>query len=117
MAKYESRLSGDFGEFLSILENGILKGSASASLEDGSDYVSQGVRCAVRVYERYSIIGSNRVSLSVTLIGTGSELFVSAITAGGSQAVFFKINTLGEESFLQRAVDIIEDYKNRRNGR
>ena len=117
MAKYESRLNGDFSEFLSVLENGILKGSVSASLEDGSYYERQGVRCAVRVYERYSVIGSNRVSLSVTLVGTGSELFVSAITAGGSQAVFFKINTLGEESFLQRAIDIIEDYKNRRNGR
>ena len=114
MAKYEDRIQGDFNEFLRIMENGILKGSASASFEDGSDYESNGVRCAVRVYERYSMIGSNRVSLNITLIGNGDDLFVSAITSGGSQAMFFKLNTLGEGNFLQRAVDIIEDYKGRR---
>jgi len=113
MAKYESRLSGDFYTFLDRLESGILKGSASANIEDGSDYEIGGVRCAVRVFERYSMIGSNRVSLSVVLIGNGVDLFVTAITSGGSQAVFFKINTLGEESFLQRAIDIIEDFKRR----
>ena len=111
MAKYESRLNGDFNEFLGVLENGILKGSVSASLEDGSDFNIQGVRCAVRVFERYSMVGSNRVSLSVTLLGSGDDLHVSVIAAGGSQAVFFKINTLGEESFLQRAIDIIESYQ------
>jgi hypothetical protein len=57
------------------------------------------------------MMGKNRVSLNITLMGSGEELFVSAITSGGSQAVFFKINTFGEESFLQCAVDIIEDYK------
>ena len=111
MAKYECRFQGDFGEFLNVFDHGILKGSASASLEDGSDYEINGVRCAVRVYERYSMIGSNRVSLSVTLVGNGVDLYVSAITAGGRQAVFFKINTLGEESFLQRAIELIEGYK------
>jgi len=114
MAKYESRVRGDFSEFLKILENGIVNGSASASFEDGSDYEINGIRCSVRVYERYSIMGSNRVSMSVTLIGNGDEIFASVITAGGSQAVFFKINTFGEESFLQCAVDIIESYKKRR---
>jgi hypothetical protein len=114
MAKYESRLQGNFNEFLQVLENGILKGSVSSSFEDGSDYEHNGVRCAVRVYERYSMIGSNRVSLSITLIGNSNDLFVSAITSGGSQAVFFKINTLGEGSFLQRAIEIIEEYKRRR---
>ena len=113
MAKYESRVQGDFDGFLRILENGILGGSVSASYEGGSDYENNGVRCAVRVYERYSMIGSNRVSLNITLIGNGEDMFVSAITSGGSQAVLFKINTLGEGSFLQKAIDIIENYKYR----
>ena len=113
MAKYENRLQGNFDELLSMLENGILSGSASASFEDGSDYSVGIVRCAVRVYERYSMIGSNRVSLAITLIGNGADLFVSAITSGGSQAVFFKLNTFGEESFLDKAVEIIEGYMQR----
>ena len=111
MAKYQTSLRGDFNEFLRLIDNEILRGSISASFEDGSDYQNGDIRCAVRVYERYSVIGKNRVSLNITLIGSGDDLFVSAITSGGSQAVFFKINTLGEHSFLNRLIEIIENYK------
>ena len=34
---------------------------------------------------------------------------LSAITAGGSQAVFFKVNTLGEESFLEDVKGLLEE--------
>ncbi|MDR3086010.1 MAG: DUF6054 family protein [Christensenellaceae bacterium] len=111
MAKYEARLQGDFGALLSAVHNAILRGSVSASFEEGSDYQSGELRCAVRVYERYSAMGGNRVSLNFTLIGSGRELFASAITSGGSQAMFFKINTLGEESFLQQAIRAIDGYR------
>jgi hypothetical protein len=111
MAKYEDRFRGNFHELLHRLNDGILRGSISASYENGSDYQSGDVRCAVRVYERYSMMGSGRLSMAITLVCNGDDLFVTAITAGGSQAVFFKINTFGENSFLQRAIDIIEDYK------
>ena len=111
MAKYEKKLQGDFNDLLRRIDQGILKGSISASFEDGSNYQNGDVRCAVRVYERYSMIGKNRVSLNVTLLGSGTDLFVSAITSGGSQAVFFKINTFGEGSFLQCLVDIVEGYR------
>ena len=111
MAKYETSLTGDFDGLLGIIHNGIIKGSLSASYEDGSDIECGGVRCAVRVYERYSMIGSNRVSLNVTLVGSGDNMYFSAITSGGSQAVFFKINTLGEGSFLDKLTKIIESYK------
>lgn len=108
MAKYERHLNGDFDHVLNYLHDGILNRSASASYEDGSDYAAGDVRCAVRVYERYSAVGGNRVSLSVTLVGKGNDLFLSAITAGGSQAMFFKLNTIGEENFLADFVDFAE---------
>ncbi len=111
MAKYECTLTGDFGALLGLVENGILRGSLSASLEEGSDYRFGDVSCAIRVFERYSMVGSNRVSLSVTLVSHDRELFLSAITSGGSQAVFFKMNTLGEAAFLDRLVEIVEKYK------
>ena len=38
-----------------------------------------------------------------------SPIRLSAITAGGSQAVFFKVNTLGEESFLDDVKDLLEE--------
>ncbi len=85
---------------------------ASASYEDGSDCRMGDVRCAVRVYERYSAAGGNRVSLAMTLVGNGRDLFLSAITSGGSQAVFFKVNTWGEASFLNTLVDAAERLKN-----
>ena len=111
MAKYERRLKGSFDGLLNALDSGILRGSMSATLEDGSDYGTQNVRCAIRVYERYSMTGGNRLSMNITLMGEGDDLFVSVITAGGSQAMLFKFNTLGEESFLECAVQIIENYR------
>ena len=111
MAKYECRLGGDFDTLLHKIDREIVAGSLSASFEDGSDFQAGDVRCSVRVYERYSMIGKNRVSLNVTLMGCGSELFLSAITSGGSQAVLFKINTFGESAFLDCLVRVVEEYK------
>ena len=48
-----------------------------------------------------------------SLVGNDRDLFLSAITSGGSQAVFFKLNTLGEESFLEKLVPIVENYARR----
>ena len=111
MAKYEAELRGNYGQILNNIESTVLNRSASASLEDASDFVSGDTRCAVRVYERYSYAGQNRVSMSVTLLEAGGRLFVSAITSGGSQAVLFKINTIGEESFLNTLTDVLEQYR------
>jgi len=108
LAKMERMLTGDFDLILSNIEHGIMKGSVSASLEDGSDFISDGCRCSVRVFERYSALGSNRVSLSVTLFQEKNGIIhLSAITSGGSQAVFFKINTFGEQAFLDKLVEVL----------
>ena len=111
MAKMEYKLTGDFDALVKAVNDGVLNGSISASYEDGSAWQRGDVRCAVRVYERYSAFGANRVSLNVTVIGTGRDLFVSAITSGGSQAVFFKLNTVGEESFLRKLDDVIRRFQ------
>ena len=67
-------------------------------------------RCSVRVFERYSMMGGNRLSLTLTMFqNADSPIRLSAITAGGSQAVFFKVNTLGEESFLDDVKDLLEE--------
>ena len=53
-------------------------------------------------------MGQNRVSLSITLLQVGNNpIQLSAITSGGSQAMLFKINTLGEESFLDLLKEIL----------
>lgn len=64
---------------------------------------------SVRVFERFSYTGGNRVSLNVTLFQNGEEpVHLSAITAGGSQAVFFKLNTFGEEAFLDKLIELLD---------
>jgi hypothetical protein len=95
------------------MHNDIIRGSVSASYEDGSDIDIGDVKLAVRVYGRYSMIGGNRVSLNVVIAGHGRNLHVTAISAGGSQAVFFKINTLGEEAFLDVCRSSVERYISR----
>ena len=108
MAKLERILHGDFDLILSNIERGIMKGSVSASLEDKSDFRSDTARCSVRVFERYSAMGSNRVSLSVTLFQEkDGAIQLSAITSGGSQAMFFKINTFGEQAFLDKLAEVL----------
>lgn len=110
MAKYEKRLKGDFNSLLNWVNRDITSGSISVSFEDGSDFSIGDVKTAVRVYERYSAIGGNRVSMNVTIVGNGDDLFISAITSGGSQAVFFKINTLGEGAFLTICEKSVEEF-------
>ena len=107
MAKLEQTLSGDYDEILRRIEDGVLHGSLSASLEDSSDFHSETARCSVRVFERYSYIGKNRVSMNLTLFECNGIIRLSAITSGGSQAVFFKINTWGEEAFLDKLRELI----------
>jgi hypothetical protein len=103
MAKLETTLQGNFDEILTHIQKGIMGGSISATLEDASDFSDGYTRCSVRVFERYSWIGSNRVSLSVTLFqGDSGVIRLSAITSGGSQAMFVKFNTFGEEAFLDK---------------
>lgn len=46
--------------------------------------------------------------MNVTLFQNGNdEIRLSAITSGGSQAVLFKINTWGEEAFLDKLRELL----------
>lgn len=79
MAKYEQRFRGDFNEFSNWLHKEIINSSSSVSCEDSSDIEQGNSRVAVRVYERYSMAGGNRLSLNLTIAGAGEDLFVSAL--------------------------------------
>lgn len=108
MAKLEKTLHEDFDALLARIEQGILEGSVSASLEASSDFSEGGARCSVRVFERFSYAGGNRLSMNVTLFQNGDgPVHLSAITAGGSQALFVKINTWGEETFLDKLRELL----------
>ena len=111
MAKYEAELHGGFFEILEAVNDAVMSNSASATLEDKSDFSTDNATCAVRVYERYSYSGQNRVSMSVTLLKSDERIFITVITSGGSQGMFLKFNTFGESSFLDTVISTIESYK------
>ena len=52
MAQLRRQLQGDFQTILAELEDNILGGSASATLEASSDFNTAHCRCAVPVYEK-----------------------------------------------------------------
>ena len=108
MAKLECSVNGDFNQVKEKIKNGILNGSISANLEDISYLSSGDAKCCVMVFERYSYMGKNRVSMNVTMLQNGAdEIRIAAITSGGSQAIFFKVNTFGEEAFLDKLREIL----------
>ncbi|MFL6025146.1 MAG: DUF6054 family protein [Marmoricola sp.] len=111
MSHYECELAGDVEALISHLDSAIIAGSVSANVEDGADRRLGDARMVVRVYERYSAMGGNRVSLSIAVLAVAQQLAVTAITSGGSQAVFWKLNTFGEEAFLQKAVEALNSFR------
>lgn len=111
MAKYVKNFNISFQRVKSFIENNFLNISSSITKEDEEVFSVNEISCALIVYERYSFLGGNRVSLSVMIVGNSEASKVTMITSGGSQAVFFKLNTIGEESFLDSAIKMLDNLK------
>ena len=109
MAKIARILKCDLDELMHAIDSHIRE-SISASLEEMTDYDIPGGRVALRVYERYSYMGGNRVSLTVLAVKQGETVNVCGISSGGSQGIFFKINTIGENSFLAKLEEVLDQY-------
>lgn len=101
MAKKKWHLKIGIDKAQEILHD-IVSESISSSLEEEDSFHVDDTKIIFQVYERYSVFGGNRLSLSVMIIGKedSDRSIVTAITSGGSQAIFFKINRFGENSFL-----------------
>ena len=56
------------------------------------------------------IWGGNRCSLNITFVGCGGTVHLIGIGTGGSQAVFFKVNTWSEQAFLDTLEYAANDY-------
>lgn len=111
MAEYHHpSMSGDLAHFLAHVDARITASSATANLEGTSDRWIGEARMAVRIYERYSATGANRLTLTFAVLASQGQLEVSAITSGGSTGLIWKINTFGESAFLDRAIDAITTF-------
>jgi hypothetical protein len=108
MAKYEQQLFGEFSRIVDQVHEGIMQDAYSMNLVDQSDYQSDDIRIAVRVYDKYFMRNGNRTSLSLTIVGHGEEIFLSAISAGGGQGILFNTSWGAEEEMVSMVQDIID---------
>ena len=111
MAQTTHRLTGNLDGFIDFLDRAIVDGSLTGELEAEAEHTVGDARMVVRVYERYSAMGGNRLSLTVAALAVGEQIELSLVTSGGSQAMFWKVNTFGEEAFLDRAIEAVESYQ------
>lgn len=102
MAKIEREFKGNFDEFIHYLDKEWTSLGVTSTMENFSNHKVGDVKVAVRVIERFGMLGSNRVSLNITIVGNNNDIYLSAITSGGSQAMFFKLNTISEHNFVKR---------------
>lgn len=108
MAKIERYINEDFDQLLSKIENGIINGSMSATLEDASDFRSGTARCSVRVFERYSYAGGNRVSLNITLFQMTKIQFNFPQLQREEAKLYFSKLIHGEEAFLDKLIELLD---------
>ena len=116
MAKYTDHLTGDFEQIVKFIHEDLWQQSASLTLEESYQTVAGDRRIEQRAYERYSMIGGNRASLSVLFVETEDGADVCGIATGGSQAVIWKINTLGEAAFLETLESAVNRWKSNTGG-
>ncbi|MBX4260401.1 hypothetical protein KTC96_22655 (plasmid) [Clostridium estertheticum] len=111
MAKYEKTISGKFEEVLHHLENDIDSSGITMNLVDESNYTYGDTSIAVRVYDKYFMRNGSRASLSLTIVGKGSGVFISAIGAGGGKGIVFNFSLGAEDDMVavvERSVEALE---------
>lgn len=106
MAKFSIEGKGNFNLVINELHKQIMATSMSVHLEDKESVRFNNFKTELRVYERYSFLGKNRVSLTLMLVEYENNLKLTLISSGGSQAIFFKINRFGESAFINKVIPL-----------
>lgn len=109
MAKYEKSIIGEFEEVVRRLQDDIENSGMSVNLVEESNYTSVDTKIAVRVYDKYFMRNGNRASLSLTVVGHGNSIFISAIGAGGGQGVIFNFSLGAEDELVAIVEESIEN--------
>lgn len=110
MAKFGRNFKGNFEDTRSFLNDLVLNTYSTSSKEEEIIKEFNQVKHWFSVYEIYSIIGSNRLSISISLFEYKGEISLDIVGSGGSQAMFFKINTWGEENAVGNLIYYIDNY-------
>lgn len=101
---YKREVNKDINEVSHKIQEAFANMNLSSSLEDSVKEVVDSKLVELMIFERFSMFGSNRVSLSVMLIGDAYTTKIFMKASGGSQGALLKINTFSESSFLNKAI-------------
>lgn len=108
MAEYKKVYYTSFNQVYNFVSKRFPSLSSSTSVESTYRQDLENTSVGMIVLERFSYMGSNRVSLSVLMYGNESVCYLCMTSSGGSQALFFKINRIGENNFLGKAIKVLE---------
>jgi hypothetical protein len=101
---------GDARALAAHVDDAITRGSVSASIEVQDEVAIGDARMILRTYERFSALGGNRLTLSMSILAVDTTMEVALTTSGGSQAIFFKVNTFGEEDFMNQGRQALDTF-------
>lgn len=101
MAKLHAQIRNiGFEQAVNDITDITLKRSVSSSMEETFDEVFGDTKCSIRTIERYSLMGDNRVSMTIVFIQNGDEpIHIMATSTGGGGGPL-KLFAWGEASFL-----------------
>ena len=111
MAKYTTTVGGTLNELVTYIKHNEPRLGSTITLEEEMTGTADSVNYWIGTFERYAVIGQNRVSLNVVLLEYSGGVKVIATASGGSQAAFVKINTWSEGNFLNAFADVINSFK------
>ena len=110
MALYEETITADLDELVPYIKRSLADQSTTFHLEEETEYTADGVRVKVLCCERYAYSGSGRVAMTVTLVESAGSVRVIGTAAGGSSAMFFKINDWSDNNFLNTLVCAVRSF-------
>ena len=110
MAIYRTKVKAELSEFSGYIEKKLAEQSTTFTVEHTSEVVSGDAHMKVVACERFSWLGSSRVSLTLSYLARDGWVDLVATSTGGSQAMFFKVNTWGEENFLQTLTNAVQSF-------
>lgn len=102
-----------FLKFVKSLPDLVKSYSTSATHEETRLVKSDETYVQIDMFERYSMFSDSRVALGVTTIYKNGKIDITAMSAGGSRAIFFKMDTVGENNFLDGFKNVVKDYFSR----
>ena len=111
MARYEATVHGTIDELKAYIEKNKYNLGSTISYEEETTGEVDGIKYYAAGFERFAALGGNRVSLNITMMEYSEGIRVIAMSLGGSQAAFFKINHWSEDNFLNDFVRVLESYE------